>query len=78
MTLVSSIKLPVPDAKGLWSEQRVRINFSTDLGFWTSISPHLLMALNEDEKAGWIFLASRTETTMREYADHKGRPMVLS
>lgn len=35
-----------------------------------ALEPEVLEALNEDEKAGWLFLPSRTETNMREYADH--------
>ena len=44
--------------------------YRSEKGVEHALDPEVLEALNEDEKAGWLFLASKTEITMREYADH--------
>jgi ATP-dependent DNA helicase RecG len=37
-----------------------------------TLAPEVLKVLNKDERAGWEFLASKTETTKTEYAKHMG------
>lgn len=44
--------------------------YRSEKGVEHALDPEVLEALNENEKAGWLFLASKTEITMREYANH--------
>jgi ATP-dependent DNA helicase RecG len=68
-TLPEKYGLPLP--KYTFEDPYVVLTlYRSEKGVKHALDPEVLAAMNEDEKAGWLFLASKTETTMREYADH--------